>query len=112
MREMRDGSNFLEPRDFGSKNGRFGQISPRNRQPGLRIEMHAAGLRRRAELIRRGQSRRDEGRKKQKRTGPGKTGGDALQQGLLPCQFIVRRWLPVFSDGRLDREAERKSLLF
>jgi len=34
---------------------------------------------------------------KTKRTGPGKPGPMRFQQGLLPCQFIVRRWLPVFS---------------
>ena len=52
MREGRDGSIFLEPRSFGSKNGRFGLISPRNRQLGLGIEeMQTAGLRRQADLI-------------------------------------------------------------
>jgi hypothetical protein len=33
---------------------------------------------------------------KTKRTGPGEPGPMRFQQGLLPCQFIVRCWLPVF----------------
>jgi hypothetical protein len=33
---------------------------------------------------------------KAKRTGPGEPGPMRIQQGLLPCQFIVRCWLPVF----------------
>ena len=51
MREARDVPSFGTPL-FGSKNGRFGLISPRNRQPGLGIEeMQTAGLRRQADLI-------------------------------------------------------------
>src|SRR5213080_4013334 len=40
---------------------------------------------------------------KAKRTGPGRPGTMRFEQGLLPCQFTVRCWLPVFSDGRLGR---------
>jgi hypothetical protein len=47
--------------------------------------------------------RQPEVRQKTKRTGPGEPGPMRFQQGLLPCQFIVRCWLPVFSDGRLGR---------
>ena len=41
--------------------------------------------------------------KKAKRTGPGRPGTMGFEQGLLPCHFIVRCWLPVFLDGRLGR---------
>jgi hypothetical protein len=52
MHEVRDGSIFLEPDRFGSKNRRFGLISRRNRQLGLGIEeMQTAGLRRKADLV-------------------------------------------------------------
>jgi hypothetical protein len=52
MHEVRDGSIFLGPGGFGSKNRRFGLISRRNRQLGLGIEeMQTAGLRRQADLI-------------------------------------------------------------
>ena len=44
--------SFWNPGRFGNKNGRFGLISPRNRQLGLGIEeMQTAGLRRQADLV-------------------------------------------------------------
>jgi hypothetical protein len=35
--------------------------------------------------------------KKQNAPDPEKPGAMRFQQGLLPCQFIVRSWPPVFS---------------
>jgi hypothetical protein len=37
---------------------------------------------------------------KTKRTGPGEPGPMRFQQGLLPCQFIIRYWLA----GLLDHD--------
>jgi hypothetical protein len=47
---------------------------------------------------------------KTKRTGPGKPGPMRFQHGLLPYQFIVRRWLPVFCVAGLT--ASGKEFLF
>jgi hypothetical protein len=46
---------------------------------------------------------------KAKRTGPGKPGPMRFQQGLLPCQFIVRSLVAGLLNGRLDRERKRNS---
>jgi hypothetical protein len=52
MREMPDGSIFLEPGLLAAKTENFGPISRRNRQLGLGIEeMQTASLRRQADLI-------------------------------------------------------------
>jgi hypothetical protein len=57
---------------------------------------------------------------KTKRTGPGEPGPMRFEQGLLPCQFLVRCWLagllnhdPTKSDHDLAGLAvKQKSLLF
>jgi hypothetical protein len=38
----------------------------------------------------------EEDAKNAKRTGSGKPEPMRLEQGLLPCQFMIRCWLPVF----------------
>ena len=88
---------FRNPGRFGSKNRRFCLISRRNRQLGLGIEeMQTAGLRRQADLIAARNRGAMQGPEKQNAPDPENRGRCAFEQGLLPCQFIVRCWLPVF----------------
>ena len=47
--------------------------------------------------------------KKQNAPNPGEPGPMRFEQGLLPCQYIVRYWLAGLLSGRLGRKSERNS---
>ena len=123
MRGVPDGSmrrkQSGKSRGSSSKNPRDRPISRRNRQFGLGLGLEKCG---RPEPIAAHHYARSRRRKEQhakpqqmltqnaKRTGPGSPGPMRFEQGLLPCRFILRRWSPVFSRGRLGRRSEESCL--